>query len=467
MMDRDELLAAARAATNGNGVHPPAVAVRRTTLADVRPERVTWRWLGRLPVGKVVIVEGPPGLGKSTLVLNAGAAFSNGDALPGGEIAKAADVLVVSYEDGVSDTIVPRVLAAGGDARRVHVIEGVTRGQDPERPFTIPDDVAPLREEIDATGARLVIIDPFGAALAGSHDAHRDQDVRRGIAPLARMADETGATIVIVRHLRKGANGSAIDAGMGSIGITGAARVVLSVHRHPEDAERRVLAVTKCNLAAEAPSLVWRLVSVPEFGCARVEWLGESDLRADALLAAQRDESDDGSTRDERSEWLQAVLVEGALPARDVLRLARQAGHAERSIQRTAQRVGVITTREGSGRDHRVLWSLPRQHTHMAPVAPVAGVNDSNGLRRDTDLAGVAPVAPVQSTHATTHATGVSGNPVSDITHATHATHATCVGEGVIQHPDGSQEFTPEKIAELQEQRRVRQAEREALEAGA
>jgi hypothetical protein len=420
---------------NGNG-NRPLVEARLTTLQDVKPEHVTWRWERRLPLGKVVVVEGPPGLGKSTLTVAVCAAISAGRALPGGTAADPADCIILSYEDGIADTIAPRLLAAAGDARRVHVLEGVRVGKDPERPFTLPEDVEVLRSQIEATGARFVVIDPFGAALAGTHDSHRDQDVRRAIAPLAKAAEETGCTIAIVRHLRKGANGSAIDAGMGSVGIGGAARVVLSVHRHPEKPDQRVLAVVKNNLAPEAPSLVWHLVPSPEHGCGRVEWLGETDLRADALLAAQRDEADDESTGDERSDWLRAVLGDGSLPAREVLRLARQSGYAERSIQRTAKRLGVEIRREGSGRDHKALWSLASTPANTPTTS------------------GVAQVARVEE--------GGASTPANLFTPATPATPDTLGGvarvpdDGVIHYPDGSQSLTPERIATMRAARAAR-----------
>jgi hypothetical protein len=283
-----------------------------------------------------------------------------------------------------------------------------------------------------------VVIDPFGAALAGTHDSHRDQDVRRAIAPLAKAAEETDCTIAIVRHLRKGANGSAIDAGMGSVGIGGAARVVLSVHRHPEKPDQRVLAVVKNNLAPEAPSLLWQIVPSPEHGCGRVEWLGETDLSADALLAAQRDESEDASSGDERSDWLRAVLGDGSLPAREVLRLARQSGYAERSIQRTAKRLGVEIRREGSGRDHKALWSLTS--------TPATNPNTS----------GVAQVARVEGSGASTPATLFT--PATPATPDTLENVARVPDEGVIHGSDGSQAFTPERIEEMREHRLTRLA---------
>jgi RecA-family ATPase len=115
---------------NGNGKHSPVA--RLTTLQDVKPEHVTWPWPGRLARGKVVVIEGPPGLGKSTLTVTITAHFSVGRALPGGTTTVPADCIILSYEDGIADTIAPRLLAANGDPRRVHVLEGVTVGKDPD-----------------------------------------------------------------------------------------------------------------------------------------------------------------------------------------------------------------------------------------------------------------------------------------------------------------------------------------------
>jgi RecA-family ATPase len=136
----------------------------------------------------------------------------------------------------------------------------LTRADHPVAPDRRPPtllDIDALRKAILEVGAKLVTIDPLMAFLPSEIDSYRDQDVRRGLAPLKDLAEETGAAIVLVRHLNKNQGGSAIYRGGGSIGIVGAARVGLLVAKDPDDAQRRVLAVTKNNLPKEMPSLAF------------------------------------------------------------------------------------------------------------------------------------------------------------------------------------------------------------------
>jgi RecA-family ATPase len=220
-----------------------------------------------VPLGKLTVLDGDPGLGKSTLTLGMAAALSRGTGLPGGsDLQGPADVVIVSLEDGVADTIRPRLEAADGDLARIHVITSIGPEQ---RIPSVPDDLGEMEPVIAERGVKLVILDPLMGALSAGVNAHRDQDVRRALAPLAAMAQRTGAAIVIVRHLNKAEEKSAIYRGGGSIGIIGAARVGLLVARDPDatspDDPRRVLAVAKCNLARESRALRFSLGLVPIF----------------------------------------------------------------------------------------------------------------------------------------------------------------------------------------------------------
>lgn len=355
----------------------PTVIVREVRLDSVEPQSVQWLWPGRVPFGKLTLLEGDPGLGKSTVTLDLAARLSRGQSLPGGSPCQPATALFVSYEDGVADTIVPRLRAAGADLSRILTIEGVSYGATPEHIIRIPDDVIALGERIVAHDARLVVIDPLGAAISGQHDSYKDAEVRSALAPLARIADETGAAVVLVRHLTKGGASRAIAAGGGSIGIAGAARAVLAVHTDPSDPTRRVLAMVKNNLAPLAPSLGFSLAD-DGHGFAKVEWLGESDHTAEALNAARANAGPADGSENEVDAWLREVLSEGPRDRKDVHRLARDAGFHERTVERARGRIRATTKVTGFGANRSSTWSLGEAIANGASLPSIASYG-SNG----------------------------------------------------------------------------------------
>jgi hypothetical protein len=198
---------------------------------------------------------------------------------------EAAGVVIVSGEDGVADTILPRINAAGGDPSKIVVLSTVPDRDSRERFLSLPEDIPHVKRAIARVGAKLVIFDPLMAFLSANLDAHRDHHVRRVLAELAALAEDTGAAVVVVRHLNKGSGTNPLYRGGGSIGIVGAARSAFLVAKHPEDDQRRVLASQKNNLAEAPPSLAFALAEASN-GAVRVEWKGETPLNANALLAA-------------------------------------------------------------------------------------------------------------------------------------------------------------------------------------
>lgn len=324
------------------------------TLADVTPERVTWLWQGRLPAGKLIVLDGDPSLGKSTLGLTFAAHVSTGTQWPDGAPCALGDVVLMSAEDGLADTVRPRLDAAGGNPARVHALTEVRyvagEGKIGVRPPTLAD-VDILRDLVVRVHARLLIVDVLMAYLPKS-DAHRDQDMRAVLHPVAALAEETGCSVLFLRHLNKATGGSAMYRGGGSIGIIGAARAAFVVAPDPDDetGETRVLASTKSNLAVAPPAMTYRLESAPESHVARVVWLGESSHRADSLLASTA-HGDEKTERDEAVEWLTNYLADegGVAKAGDVIKAAARDGIAKTTLTRARQRAGVTTEKAGFG----------------------------------------------------------------------------------------------------------------------
>lgn len=374
---------AAQAAPPGPAAAPgPHVIV----LADVEPEHVDWLWPGYLPRGKLVILDGDPDQGKSTISLDLGARISTGSLMPDGAAPVKGAVLILSAEDGLADTIRPRLDAAGGDPEQVLTITEITVPGEAARPVSLPADLPHVEQVVRDHGVVLVVVDVLMAYLSGTVNAHRDQDIRLALHPLAAMADRAGCCVLVIRHLNKTGGTHAIYRGGGSIGIVGAARAAFMVGTDPEDdtGSTRVLAPVKCNLARRPPALAYRLVMDELNGCVRVDWLGATDRRAADLLASPEDEAarEERSEHGEAADWLTDYLTGngGEASWADIKKEARAAGIAERTLQRAHRRAGVTISR--SGFPARTLWSIDPNAQSRQPDG-ATGASGATGATGD------------------------------------------------------------------------------------
>jgi hypothetical protein len=326
-------------------------------LADVEAETVEWLWDGRVPLGKVTILDGDPGLGKSTMLIDLAARVTRGDRMPEDpHPAKApADVVLLSAEDGAGDTIRPRADAAGADVRRIHLWVVSVDDEGNEREPTLAD-VEVLEEIINRSGAALVVIDPFVAYLPTNKNSHSDQEMRSSITPIGRVAQRTGTAIILVRHVKKGAVTKAIHGGGGSIGIVGAARSALLVAKDPEDetGQTRVLAIQKSNLAREAASLKYRVVDAG--GVGRIEWLGVSRHTADELVTVKPQPA---TKTDGCVEWLADYLASGPKEYGEIKVAAEARSWSLAVLTDARERLGVRPKRKGKPPNQISWWELP------------------------------------------------------------------------------------------------------------
>jgi AAA domain-containing protein len=339
----------------------PAAVLRLVRMSEVKPERVSWLWQGYIPAGKLTLIDGDPGDGKSTMSLDLAARVSTGSPMPDGSAGAKGTVIILSAEDGIADTIRPRLDAAGADAGQVIAIDEVTGVDGPPRPVELPLDLPLLAAVIQTHDATLLTIDPLMAFLAGV-DSHNDQSVRRALHPLSKLADKTGVAIVVIRHLNKGSGAKALYRGGGSIGIGGAARAVHVVAADPDDETRRLLAPVKLNLAVKPPTLAYRLVSDELHGVARVRWEGPVEATADELVNVEP--AEDRAEKVTAVDFLTSVLATGPRLTREVEEEAREAhGISERTLKRARKALHIKAEQLATGSKGRNEWwlSLPKE----------------------------------------------------------------------------------------------------------
>lgn len=347
----------------------PRVTAKVVRLSDVEIERVTWMWQGYIPNNKLVLLEGNPGLGKSTLTCWIAAQVSKGISFPCGTTNEPKGVLFISAEDGVADTIKPRVEAAGGDSTAIYCVKGMEyQGVEGITDLSMRSHLEALKEEILNHSVGLVIIDPLMALIGESKDSHKDQAVRAITTPLAQLAEELQVTILAIRHLNKHGSSQAILRGAGSMGIIGSARMALLVGVDPQDENKRVLAVVKSNLAKKADSLSFELISHSTIDAAIIQWNGVSTHNADDLVRPPSGE--DRSAIDEAKEFLFETLSIGGKTQKSVVAEARKNGISEATLRRARESIGIDLRKERNPEtgEFGSTWYLPKPKTPPTPI---------------------------------------------------------------------------------------------------
>ena len=329
-------------------------------MADVEAREVDWLWERRIPKGRLTLLAGVPGCGKSFITIDLAARVSRGRAMPDGATCEAGAVLLACAEDDPSDTIRPRLEAAGADLARVTLLEGVFQGRPSQSAhpssFTL-ENVEALDRALRIGNYALVVIDPIGSYLGAKVDAHRENEIRAVLQPVADLARAHDVAVVLVAHTRKAAAVHADDLVLGSRGFTGLARSVLHCMIHPDDEDRRLLLPGKNNLAKPAPGLALTIGGEP----AKVLWDDHPvSMTAAEVLARASGGGGDGA-RAEAEEWLRDELCEGPKPAVEIRARAESDGIAKRTLDRAKSKLGVVSTREGYASDGRWVWVMPER----------------------------------------------------------------------------------------------------------
>lgn len=318
-------------------------------MEQVEIEKIDWLLYPFIPFGKVTIVQGDPGEGKTTMVLQIIAKLTKGEAvLPSNSDESAMEektmalepvnVIYQTAEDGLGDTIKPRLLSAGADCSRVMVID------DDDQALTMMD--ARLEEAIIRTKARLVVLDPIQGFLGAAVDMHRANEIRPLMKRIAVLAEKYHCAIILIGHMNKNSNGKSSYRGLGSIDFQAAARSVLIVGRIKDEPEIRVVCHVKSSLAPEGKSIAFRLDKDTGF-----EWIGEYDISADDLLSG----NNRGQKIHEAKEFLKEILVSGSVAQTKVAEEAESRGIKKKTLWNAKKELEIESVKIGN----QWFWMLP------------------------------------------------------------------------------------------------------------
>jgi hypothetical protein len=361
--------------------------------AALTPEPVDWLWLHWLALGKLHVLAGPPGQGKTTIALAWASLVSAGGRWPDGRSCEPGNVLIWSGEDDPTDTLLPRLIGMKAERSRVHFITG-TRLAGKTHPFDPARDMPKLMTAAGEIGdVRLLVVDPVVSTVAA--DSHNNGDVRRALQPLVDLASALRAAVVGISHFTKGsASREPVERVTGSLAFGAVARVVLcAVKAKVEDGgeERRILARAKSNLGPDGGGFAYSIeqedvAGFPGISASVIRWGAPLVGTARELLAEAEQDDEAGDGPGDAAQWLRELLSSGAMPAREVKHHADDAGFAWRTVQRAMQKAGVQSRRGGFGQPAE--WFLGSSRTTVAPVAPApeAGADGANdGADGDSD----------------------------------------------------------------------------------
>lgn len=355
---------------------------------NLKPVAVRWIFPGYLARGKFHVLAGAPGTGKTTIAMHLAACITAGLAFPSGWIPKAGNVLVWSGEDDPSDTLVPRLKAAGANLDRIHFV-GDTREDGQRRPFDPARDVDLL---VEAAGSienlALIVVDPVVSAVGG--DSHKNAEVRRGLAPLVDLAARVDAALLGITHYSKGTGGrEPLERVTGSIAFGALARVVLGTVRMEAEegqAQRMMMARAKSNIGPDGGGFTYAFEQIdlpddPGVTASRVSWGAAVEGSARELLAEpEMDNRRKAPAREEAEEWLRELLEPGPVATDEIKAESKEAGLTWATVRRAKEAIGARSRKAGF-EDSRWFWALPDprpvEDAHEGAHAPLHPVEVS------------------------------------------------------------------------------------------
>ena len=321
---------------------PKKDSVKIIRMSDVELTPVEWLWKPYLPFGKLSVLQGNPGEGKTYFAMHLAAACTNGKLLPNMERMEPFNVIYQTAEDGLGDTVKPRLIEAGADLDRVLVID------DSDVQLTLSDER--IEKAIVENNARLVIIDPIQAYLGSDVDMNRANEVRPIFMRLGQVAQRTGCAILLIGHLNKAAGMQSLQRGLGSIDIAAAVRSVMFIGKLKHDPTMRILTHEKSSLAPPGVSLAFSLGDEGGF-----RWFGEYDITADEMLSGIEPQRE---TKTQQAKDLICALLAGGkqVLSEDIDKAALERGIPGRTVRDAKRELGdALKSKIVEGRK-KVFW---------------------------------------------------------------------------------------------------------------
>jgi hypothetical protein len=365
-----------------------------TRGSDVLPEAVDWLWRGWMAAGKLHLIGGAPGTGKTTIAASLAAIITSGGQWPDGSRAQRGNVVFWSGEDDNADTLNPRLRAAGADMTRVFMVDGV-QDDGCRLPFDPARDMEALWAALAGIpDVRLVVVDPIVSAVAG--DSHKNAEVRRALAPMVELAHQRRCAVLGVTHFSKGTSGrDPVERITGSLAFAALARLVMVTAKQDADGEREqrhLLLRAKSNIGPDGDGFVYELHQgelpfFPGVSASSVIW-GKAICGAARELLTEAEQRDDDPGNDAAS-FLRDLLAYGPVAAKVIYKEAESAGYSRDTMKRAKSRMGVKTVKQGmqGGWVWRLLsteGSEGSTQTSPPPSPPSEESSLSSGVERES-----------------------------------------------------------------------------------
>lgn len=380
--------------------------LKLTRASEIQSSRPHWLWTDRVPLGTITMCAGRGGEGKSSFALYL-ASRLNAGSLEGDLQGVAAPALIISHEDDWGTVMIPRLKAAGANTEMIYRLSVETTLDEftMETVPALPLDLDKIREAVNQTGAKLVIIDPIPSTMGG--DLHKVTDVRKALDPLASLAQELQIAVIGVMHFNKG-TGNASDKLSGSHAFRDAVRSVL-LFATDDETGQRVVTIDKSNYSqARGESFAFNLVSETvltddgeETEVGRVEYLGETELSVSDIINRQPGGEEDRDDRNAMERHIYEYLFEcgGSAEAKDVIRSGLAQGFREADLKKARFRMNspkVITQRLGFGKGARYIWAIDSPMDSMDSKGTETGTHGTHVEPMERTLAPVTPIGGKQ-----------------------------------------------------------------------
>ncbi|SED68324.1 AAA domain-containing protein [Pseudomonas anguilliseptica] len=337
-------------------------AAELTPASSIKPRAIRWLWPQWLAKGKLTVLAGAGGSGKTTLAIGLIATLTNGRHWPDGTgCHKRGNALIWSSEDDPADTLIPRLIAAGADLTRVHIIEGRINAAGEREPFDPATDFDLLREAVERIGgAALLMLDPLVNMVRG--DMHKANDVRRSLQVVVDFAETHGCAVLGITHFSKGSNTSnPAERVIGSQAFGALARTVL-VAAKSSDSDSRVLARAKSNISDDQGGVGYTIETClldEGIETTRVVWGASIEGSAGEILAEVECAGSEDESGDDPAEALRRILRDGPIGGKLAKQLMAENGYTTKQTRTARERLDVVACREGFGKDMTTYWSLP------------------------------------------------------------------------------------------------------------